>query len=503
MGYKTSWIGGFLVAGLVSLLALPSAAQETITVTTLEDTADPPFDADDPCGVGTIDDLPGADGEVSLREAIIAANNTQGNKIIVFNPNVIGTGPLEVGFDTQDAGLVLNPLPWLCKGGTTIVGDVDGDGVSDITLDGSALSEGDDGLKIISSGNTIVGLTLMNFPDDGVVLLPLSETTLTSNTLLGNVISGSGHSGVLIQAGFLGVGSPVGHITQTTIQGNSLQLNGNFGVSIGALAPPEGSDASISDITLTGNNIEGNGLSGVLITTQGVSAATGALTITNTTITDNAIVGNGEVGVSVVPLNAQGTVITQVAIAGNTMSANAFGGVAIRGGAEEAAGNIVDAVIEGNAITNSDVGESFIAGISVGGGEEATNNAVTVEIRNNLIQDNIGQSIGVVGGVGDASGNTVAGVIEGNTVVNNVAGEGIVAGIGLAGGITLFGGQRATQNTLTMEVSGNFVQGNTGAGIVVNAGQDGAVDNTVDITLTGNIVTDHDVYGLQLSLIHI
>jgi hypothetical protein len=53
-----------------------SAAARTIVVTTLTDTADPPFNADGPCGVGTINDLPGADGLVSLREAIIAANNS-------------------------------------------------------------------------------------------------------------------------------------------------------------------------------------------------------------------------------------------------------------------------------------------------------------------------------------------------------------------------------------------------------------------------------------------
>jgi hypothetical protein len=50
-------------------LAAPAAAK-TIVVTTLTDTADPPFNADDPCGTGTIRDLPGADHLVSLREAL-------------------------------------------------------------------------------------------------------------------------------------------------------------------------------------------------------------------------------------------------------------------------------------------------------------------------------------------------------------------------------------------------------------------------------------------------
>jgi hypothetical protein len=464
MDYRAAWIGGFLAIGLMSLLALPSWAQETLTVTTLVDTADPPFAADDPCGVGTIGDLPGEDGEVSLREAIIAANNTEGTKTIVFDPGLIGKTPMVVGFDTQDTDLALNPLPWLCGGSTTINGDIDGDGLSDITLEGSSLEEGD-GLLIISSGNTLIGLTLINFPDFGVVLLPLSETTLTANTLLGNVISGSGLNGVLIQAGFSSAGSPVGHVAQTTIEGNTIQFNGFDGVSVLVVAPPEGSGASITDTTITGN----------------------------------VIVGNGNFGVGVFPFNTRGAVITQVAITSNTMSANKTTGVVIGGGVVKAAGNTVDGVVEGNTITDNGMGEG-IAGIYViGGDRRATNNTVTVEIRNNLVQENIGPGIGVAAGQGNASGNTVVGVIEGNTVVNNVARENIVGGIGLVGGVTFAKGERARQNTLTMEARGNLVQGNTDVGIGVNAGQDGAVDNTVDVIVDGNTLTDDGDFGIQFA----
>src|SRR5215471_7895321 len=48
--------------------AIPASAKP-IVVTTLTDTADPPFNVDGPCGTGTVSDLPGADGSVSLREA--------------------------------------------------------------------------------------------------------------------------------------------------------------------------------------------------------------------------------------------------------------------------------------------------------------------------------------------------------------------------------------------------------------------------------------------------
>lgn len=68
-----------------------SVLAKLILVTTLTDTADPPFNADGPCGVGTVTDLPGADGLVSLREAIIAANNAPGADTITFAPNLSGS----------------------------------------------------------------------------------------------------------------------------------------------------------------------------------------------------------------------------------------------------------------------------------------------------------------------------------------------------------------------------------------------------------------------------
>src|SRR5882672_1603949 len=103
--------------------ALPAAAA-TIVVTTNQDTADPPFNTGGPCGAGTISNLPGADGEVSLREAIIAANNTLGVKTITFAPALSGATIVLTG----------NSLV-LCGGLTTLNGDVNGDEIPDITVD--------------------------------------------------------------------------------------------------------------------------------------------------------------------------------------------------------------------------------------------------------------------------------------------------------------------------------------------------------------------------------
>jgi hypothetical protein len=67
-----------------SLASSASAATKTIVVTTNLDVVDPPFNTGGLCGSGTVKDLPGDDGLVSLREAIYAANNTPGGKSITF-----------------------------------------------------------------------------------------------------------------------------------------------------------------------------------------------------------------------------------------------------------------------------------------------------------------------------------------------------------------------------------------------------------------------------------
>jgi hypothetical protein len=105
-----------------------SAAAATIVVTTNQDVVDPPFNAPGICGAGTVADLPGADGKVSLREAVVAANNTPGSKTITFASSL------------KDKTIVLTGPLYLCGGHTTLNGDVNGDETPDVTIDGTAVA---------------------------------------------------------------------------------------------------------------------------------------------------------------------------------------------------------------------------------------------------------------------------------------------------------------------------------------------------------------------------
>jgi hypothetical protein len=151
------------LAGL-AIVVLASASAVTaqdIDVTTTADKID--F-----TGEQRIADLPGPDGVVSLREAIIAANNTIGPQTIGFR--IPTTDP---GFD--GAAFVIYPrndLPNLSDGGTTIDGSTQAAFSGDtntmgpeIVLDGSRYDTPVEncGLQLYSPGNRIHSLVIHAF----------------------------------------------------------------------------------------------------------------------------------------------------------------------------------------------------------------------------------------------------------------------------------------------------------------------------------------------------
>jgi len=161
---------------------------------------------------------PGPDGSISLREALIAANNTTGSEDILFQSNVVGTIPL------------IGQLPALADMSGRIF--IRGDG--QITLDGSALGAATPCINIVSQLNVIQGLTIINSPDAaiflsgpqaayntvegcfigtnaanepglgnrvGVTICCGASTNLIGGTVTGarNVISGNTYAGILIE----------------------------------------------------------------------------------------------------------------------------------------------------------------------------------------------------------------------------------------------------------------------------------------------------------------
>jgi hypothetical protein len=125
---------------------------------------------------------PGSDG-ISLIEAMAAADQTTGAKVIQFAPSLMGS---VISVARADA---LPRLLTLQSGDLTIDGDVDHDGQPDITVDGGASGAQ---FVIRSSNNVIAGLTIVNFPQRAigfscldVACAPktISDITIRNNTI--------------------------------------------------------------------------------------------------------------------------------------------------------------------------------------------------------------------------------------------------------------------------------------------------------------------------------
>jgi hypothetical protein len=207
----------------IPLPLTPAQQGETILVTSAADS-----------GLGT------------LRQALLDA---QGGDTITFDPAVFAPStPVTIS--------VTSELPHIHQGNMTIDGSNAG-----VILDGSSIPTDTWvlGLEITSSGNTVLGLQVVNFPGPGIGLHSGSQ----NNTIGGDRAVGT---------------APLG-------QGNLISRNGNVGISLG--------DSSFN--TITGNYIgtDPSGTEAWGNRYEGVYIAGGS----HNQIIDNLISDNGASGV--------------------------------------------------------------------------------------------------------------------------------------------------------------------------------------------------------------
>ena len=174
-----------------------SSWENLLAVITVDTTAD--VVNGDTSSVANLIASDGGDG-ISLREAIIATNNTAGTDTIFFNiPD-----PLVSGAHTIS---VLSALPDITD--TVIIdgtSEPDYAGSPMIELDGTSAGAGVDGLRLVvgSDGSTIQGLVIQNFDHNGILLQSGSNTIAGNYIGLdadGTTIAGNNISGIGIQGG--------------------------------------------------------------------------------------------------------------------------------------------------------------------------------------------------------------------------------------------------------------------------------------------------------------
>lgn len=278
-------------------------------------------------GPQQVDDLPGPDGVVSLREAITAAENTPGPQVIGFN---IRTN--DPGFDGMVFTIVpLSELPPLLVGGTTIDGTTQTASTGNTNLSGPEIvvtggSAGDEpaGLFVSSSFNVIRGLVINDFQDGVIITGPGALSNRIEGCFIGTNAAGTAAQGNT-KFGVFVAGGASNNVIGGTLPGAGNLVSGNHNIPFGA---------GVYIHQMLGQHTDGNRVEGNLIGTD----ITGTMPIpngkagvdnpgtTNTLIKSNIIAFNGHVGVSV-GTTLEGDVPKGVTISRNSIFLNAGLGI--------------------------------------------------------------------------------------------------------------------------------------------------------------------------------
>jgi len=393
-------------------------------------------------------------GECTLRAAIMEANALAGTDNIFF---AIPGG----GVHTITPG---SPLPSITPGAVTIDGTTQGAFVagSSIEISGASAGAGANGIALVSSSNTVKGLTINRFGFAGVHVALGS----TGNTILRNTIgtNAAGAAGIGNGAGvaLYGDTNTVGEIGG---EGNLISGNINSGIMI---------DGS------SGNAVRANKIGTNATATAALPNAYGILLTNGATLTAigidypserrNIISGNTLYGIW---LNGAST--TNNFVLGNAVGTDGAGTGPI--------GNGIGVLITGapaNAIgcgagcgTSPDWG-NVISG-NAGAGVQITNGATGVLIQANRIGLNYAGSTSIPNGGagvvvdGGANANSIGGaggVLDRNYISGNGSNGVLITGAGTNGNL-VYGDYIGTNAAGTAGIL------NSGAGVRIRGGASG------------------------------
>ncbi len=504
-----------------------ASAETLVTVTTSSDVADGNVSS-----LATLASQPGADGAISLREAILATNATPALGALTIAFNLPNSDPgHNAAKSTWTIALGAQALPALARGNVTIDGRTQPGSPSypQIIMDGYNVNEAaglSNGITITSDHNSIRGLTLVNFYDDAVLISgPNAAANLVAGCYLGPWIgvNPSGQAalknavaGVMVAAGahdnLIG-GASQGNLLSgnetgiyidgggaTTIAGNTIGLAAdghtplaNDGGGIWLLNGAH--DNLIGGTSAAARNIiSGNGAAGSQFG-QGIYLASvpiNALTMNNTIqgnyigvdSSGNQPAGNYRQGILIGP-GTQNTLVGGTAPGtGNVIGYNGLGGVRIDSSGNQVAGNLIG--IGADGVT--ELGNQ-LNGVRVGG----DNNTIGPD---NTIAYNQQSGLMLSGGATTVLSNTlsanarsgicVAGpnnTLRGNLVQSNGGGGSVWPDCAIRAGIVITG----TNGTL---VSENDILDNSAVGVVVYGGMGNRI--------LANSISDNLSAGIQL-----
>ena len=333
---------------------------------------------------------PGADG-ISLREALLAANNA--------------AGPIEISFAPNLAGQTLSPtsaLPPISHNGVMLTGATNSSGDPTVTISGADQSGDVTGglLTVRASDVTIQHLRFIQLLKDG--------------------------RAIQIRAGAVNVsnGGPPAEQREANIRVLDNVFD-NTGENVTAWAVNVGMDETASNATLSSVMITGNDFihfvgdcDDVLIQADGAGSVIRGITVQNNTLSDSFI------GIELVPHNGIGDQIIGTQILNNTFSrmptsiAIGTGG----GNIPTSAGLVSNTLIGENKFVGNTTSHPTIEIAAGYGGASASVVSDTVIVNNVL---GTSGSINLSGGSGSGSGNQLVGVQIVNDTIDNAGGPGL------------------------------------------------------------------------------
>ncbi len=268
-----------------NVYALP-IVQGALVVDTTNDVVD-----GDATSISTLLANKGADGFISLREAVIASNNTSGNDTInlaagTYTLTIAGAGEdssaigdidIQTNITIAGAGMASTIIS---GGGIDRAMEVDGIGnltLSDVRLTGGSINNDGGGLLVEEAGGTatltrvdITGNTITGGGRIGGGIHNVGTLILTDSLVHGNTATGSDGGGI----SNLGTAT----VTRSSIFSNSARYGGGIHQLAGVM--------TIENVTVSGNTASAEG--------GGIDVAAGTLNMSYSTIAGNsASGGNG------------------------------------------------------------------------------------------------------------------------------------------------------------------------------------------------------------------
>jgi len=447
-------LGLVLAVGLALRLALAA----TITVTTTADTVD-----GNTTSIIALLANRGADGNISLREAILAANADGAS-----GPHTItvpaGTFALTGGQMTLTAGLTINGA----GAGTTLISNASGrifnitgtSGVSftAMTLHNSGGSANGGAINNSSGALTLSSVTMSNnnlSSFDGGAVASAGSLTLTNCTVQNNRTSSGSGGALSLSAGTL------------TITGSSFNTNNTSSGGGGAIASAGGA-INISTSTFTGNGTSSG--SGGAIRYSGNSS----ITLIDTSFSSNSS-GSG-VGGAVSATASTDVVLSGGSFNGNSSSSSNGGALSIASGnlsvdsttftsnsSNSGSGGAIRYIGSGNLILTDTIFNANTANAG-GGAVSATSSSSVTMIRGSFGSN--GASSGGGGALSIASGTVSA---DSTTFTNNSSNSGSGGAIRYTGTSTLVL-TNTTLNANTGSIGGGAVSSIASSAVSLTGG---------------------------------